>query len=253
MAFIAIGTKIAEFFLLNKQRLIISVNFRAMKLMNIFCGFAFFAFTACSTQSMLTSNVSSTKIDTLLLLKPVTSISVILHGDKPFHDPVLSGWSLINLKNGVVDYLPKKVSLFNADFDSITQNRINDEISNLARLVEHQNGIKNVPFPTAIDSVMKILKIDYALCVYQNGFSRTTDNYFSELGRSYYKLERSYGWDYSRPVKSGSTVIGYILDRKNKNIALYRRDTRDNWEPVDKNHSDKQLQHIFQRYFRDVE
>jgi len=203
---------------------------------------------SCGTTRMLTSGVTSKQIDTILYIKPLTSISVINKGNKPEFDGQMSNLCESHLTNKIIEYFPHSIGLKMVDFDSITQGDVDFHFLNILNAVEQQQSIVNLPIPTFLDSLLKKNNVNYALYVYQSGFTRSKNNYAGQIAKGVLIGVLTLGTVYTVPVKANSLLICCIIDGKNKNIAFYRKDLKQDLDPVNPNTTNSQVEDIFERY-----
>lgn len=207
--------------------------------------------SSCAPKQLMTSEKKLETIEKLTLIKPATAISLISKGDgnKTHYNDSLSAVANENVTMGIIrqlsDYFPvDKISL-----DSLSRQVVENEIYQMARMIQYQKKINNIPFPPYIDSIMKSNNIDYALCVLHIGFSREKGNYGSQVAKGALTGLLTLGMYYTTPVKAVSELTICILDRKNMNIAFHNKSTLQDKEPIDEETTDKQIKAIFDEYF----
>lgn len=211
------------------------------------CGLLFFA-ASCGTTRMLTSGVTANQVDEVLFLRPLTIISLIEKGNRGTYDSVLSVMSEQNVTASLKEHIPERVRLVEQEFDPVMQYSIDSEIHRLIVQVENRQSIRNIRIPPLLDSLMSENETRYALCVFQDGFSRTKSNYGKQVAQGIMVGILTLGHTYYTPIKAYSTLICCIVDRQNQNIAFYRRKVREA-EPTDPQVIESQIEHILDPYF----
>jgi|AntAceMinimDraft_17_1070374.scaffolds.fasta_scaffold02449_8 hypothetical protein len=205
--------------------------------------------TSCGTTKMLTSNIDPKKIDTLIFFKPISAIAYISKRNIAIYDSKLSKIAEDHVVDGIKEYFSDNINIRTVRFDTVMQNRIDTVIISLINIVEKRGKINKIFVPETIDSIMIQMNVNYALCMFHSGFTRTSQNYSGQaekvvaLGLFTFVMLNN-----TVPFKATSNLWCCILDKKNNNIAFYRKNFRQN-EPVDKRITDKQISKIFNKYF----
>ncbi len=195
------------------------------------------------------SAITPNSIDSLLLIPPFSYISLIEKGNRQVFDKKLSKLSSDHLTKGIKEIVDTQVAVLNLNnLDSITNVRLRHEVVQLIQVIERSRELRNVTVPILIDSILTLNRLNYAMCIYHSGFTRSGGNYTAHLAAGI-ALGLLVGFG-TIPIKAYSTVYCIILDSKNKNIAFYRKCFKQDWEPVDKRITDKQLNLLFKGYFR---
>lgn len=204
---------------------------------------------SCSKTQICKSAIAPRIIDTLLLLPPVSHISLIENGNRQFFDKKMSKFSSDHLAKGIKEILDTQMVVLNLnDLDSITNIRLKNDAAQLINVIERSREIRNITIPVFFDSILKLNRLNYAMCIYHSGFTRSGGNYTAHMAAGI-ALGLLGGFAVI-PIKAYSTVYCVILDSKNKNITFYRKCFKQDWEPADKRITDKQLNLLFKGYFR---
>lgn len=203
----------------------------------------------CGTQKMLKTNIDPKIIDSLIFIKPLSNIVIVDENNKEHYDTSLLNLSISNLKSGIKKVFSKRITFIENNFDSITQKRIDNEIFKTAVIVEKTKSIKNIPYPNTIDSIMKINRVKFALCLFHNGYT-VSNEYRKKLGRDALLVSLfSLGAVFVYSVPSTSIITGFIVDSEHQNIAFYRTHKEYGLEPGDEEATNLQLANMFWRYF----
>lgn len=222
------------------------------------------AFFSC-TAVKLPLQTSINRIDTLLILDPVSTIGVIYKGNEVVYDSILSEQSKNNLKSGIKDYIPQRIKVIQIEFDTATQIKIDTTIFSFFLKTENKRKQDTLQFPKLLDSILTKNYIDYALCLFQNGYIRTNENYDKQLlktlgiyaGTALFSLglfayTGSTIFINQSLAKSGSFLSGCIIDNQHKNVVYIKRSIKpvleEKWDPTDKKMTDKQIKEIFDEY-----
>ncbi len=106
----------------------------------------------------------------------------------------------------------------------------------------------NLQFPHFLINCWKKNNVNYALYVYQSGFTRSKNNYAGQIAKGVLIGVLTLGSFYTVPVKANSLLVCCIIDGKNKNIAFYRKDIKQDLDPVNPNTTNNQIEIIFKKY-----
>lgn len=187
------------------------------------------------------------KIDTLLVLPPVTHISIITKGSKPVPDEGLSEETFFATGNWLRKSFPDAVQTKYFSSDSTTRPRLDKFVADITRQLNSERQARKYHIPDSVLTLFDNSKVNFVFCTCNIGFKRTRNN----LINTYQTSEIAgflVGFD-QRPLESSATMTCFILDLKQKNILYFERDVWGNKDPTDINVIKLQLTRIINHYF----
>lgn len=211
--------------------------------------FAILLFTSCGTNRQLTSNRKPADINKLTILKPLTNIQLIERGNSGSYSQYDSDKVRDNILDLLNQHLPQHVQKTNIKMDTVDNLLFQKEMYDLAAVVEHNQQIKDLVLSDKMLSLLGKYDQDYVMGVVSFGFTRVKGNYGKQIAKGMVVGILSLGLYTPIPIKSSSTLICFIVDRKNKNIAFYRKNTGQDKDPTDIKVLEKQINGMLNQYF----
>lgn len=133
--------------------------------------------------------------------------------------------------------------------DTVDNLLFQKEMYDLAAVVEHNQQIKDLVLSDKMLSLLGKYDQDYVMGVVSFGFTRVKGNYGKQIAKGMVVGILSLGLYTPIPIKSSSTLICFIVDRKNKNIAFYRKSVKQDNDPTDFKVLEKQINGMLSQYF----
>lgn len=204
----------------------------------------------CGTVVPKRSGLNPAAIDSLHLVHLPSLIYTISKGDQGEFNPLYSDSSLLIRETIYQDlYFPPSVSLINFEIPE-DEKHIYQQFDQLIREVENKRKIKGITLNDSIYHFLQEKNIRYALLTFNTGFSRDKGNMGKQVAKSIAIGVLSLGTIIPIPSKAYCTSIGLILDRENRNIAFYRRQSQE-MEPLKPKYLKMQHKAIIKSYFKD--
>lgn len=202
----------------------------------------------CTTSQMIVSDISPTTIQQLDYFAPYAEISVIEKKNQATANREFSVLtenlidSILQTKKGykVNDRIVAK--------DDATNNLLKKEVITLINASYQKKALKTMPLPTTIKQLMDNSNSDFALAVFSSGFTRNKGNYGKQIAKGIGVGILTLGLFAPTPVKSNSTIHFLICDKKNNNVALYRRSFLEK-EPLSNEVINQQIDKVLKEYF----
>lgn len=201
------------------------------------------------------ANIRPVGMTDILKIEPFSYISLIEKGNK-----MVINDSISNITKDILDEsletFREKLHLSSEEIkltDSIEKVKLEEEIRDLIISADNKKNVKNVPITPLLDSLLNTNNKRYGLIIVQSGFTRTIGDYRGQIakgvglgvltgvltGMAYYQV----------PIKAHSTLYAMIYDNQNKNITFYNKSSQDK-DPTKKENIIKQLNKVFEKYFR---
>lgn len=212
-----------------------------------------FLFSSCDPTRKITSSVKPTEITDLQLFRPISYITLIDAGNRPFYNDSLSKKSQHLIKKSLrsnQEPLPLTDDIHIED--TSLQNKLDVEAVRLMIRAFNHKKKDSLHIPPLIDSVLDARGKRYGLIIFAEGFARTSDNYTNQTMKGIGIGILTLGSYYTVPNKSGSTFHAMIVDAQNNNVAFYRFITEIEWHPLNEKVVKTQLFRLFNGYFYKV-
>lgn len=187
------------------------------------------------------------KIDTLLVLSPVTHIAVISKGGKQLIDGDLSKKAFFNTGNWLRKSFPDSVKTKYFSSDSITLSRLDNFVADISRQLNSERQARKYQLPDSILTLFDSTEVNFVFCTYNIGFKRTRDNLINTHLASEI-ADFLIGFN-QRPLESSAAMTCFILDLRQKNILFFERHVWGNKDPTDINVIKLQLSKIITHCF----
>lgn len=205
--------------------------------------------TSCGTNRQLTSNRKPSEINKLAIINPLARIDVIEKGNSGEYSKTESEKVAADILDILDKNLPNTVQKNRIKIDSSDLLALQKEMFALVVSVEQKQKINDVFLSEKMLLLMGKYEQDYVLGVFEQGFTRVKGNYGKQIAKGIGIGILTLGLVIPTPVKSSSTLICFIADRKNKNIAFYRKDVGSESNPTDKKVLSRQIKGTIGYYF----
>jgi hypothetical protein len=148
--------------------------------------------------------------------------------------------------------LPENVKVKTITTDSVMQRNILNAAQKIVRDIEkRKKRIKKVVIPEVLIKSLDSANEDFGFVILESGFARTYNNYINHL---IYNRDPSLllgmGTVEYTPYKEGSMLIGFIIDKKNRNLAYYKKIFWQQRDPTEKIVIKAQLHDLMMSYFQ---
>lgn len=207
------------------------------------------ALAGCSTQRQLVSDRKPVEIDNMLILKPLTRVEMINKGNRAEYSPELSAEVASTIAAEVDNLLPAHIKRQKLDIDSVGVQELYRELYLIASSVEKSRNVKGTRLSENMVALLDTYGYDYAMGVLNFGFTRAKGNYGKQIAKGVGVGILTLGMVVPVPVKAYSTMICYIIDKPNNNIAFYRKDMAQDREPTDPHGIHDQVGKLLVPYF----
>lgn len=208
--------------------------------------------TSCGTTKQLTSDLKPKEINKILILKPFARIDLIGKDNKSEYSQENSEQVMSSILESVEKHIPARIVRQKLEIDSLEQYAVYKEIYNLAMTVEQNTKIKGITLNDKMIELLEKNNHNYAIGVLNFGFSRSKGNYGKEVAKGIGVGILTLGLYTPVPIKSYSTIICFIIDKKNRNIAFYRKNLGQERDPTKKEVIDSQIGDMLNQYFQIV-
>ena len=215
----------------------------------IYVSFLLVFFSSCGINRQLVSSVKPSQIDKILIIKSFAQIDTIGIGNKPAYDKKTSTEVSEDLLSNIGNLLPYRIKKVSPSSDSVETWRFNQEMFKIIANVEQLQKIEGYQISDTLVGLMEKYDCNYAIGAIDVGFSRTKSNYAKQVAKSIGIGLLTLGMVVPISYKSTSSMYCFIVDRKNKNIAFFRRDLGIEKEPTDKMVIFEQVTNMLQPYF----
>ncbi|MES2774592.1 MAG: hypothetical protein V4722_10430 [Bacteroidota bacterium] len=206
-------------------------------------------FQRCSTTRQLTSDRKAHEISSLLILQPVAKIGLINKGNKPETNVPFSKKATKEIELQVKNLLPENILVSQLNVDESQDSTIPNAITYIVNEVEKVKTLNRIVVPESLLHFLDSANHDFCLGILEVGFVRSKDNYDKQhdLGNmTQFATLGLYGFV---PYKSSSTMVCFIVDRKNRNLAFYRRGTWKETDPTERIVIKAHLDDLISKYF----
>lgn len=189
------------------------------------------------------------KVDNLLILPPLIEIKVIKAGNKLEIDTLLTNQVRKEILYQAKTLIPDTIKTVQFEASDLQTKEIYKAIEKMLKIGEGKFKPKAVPIPDFLINLLDSANKDYGLGIVDMGFLRTDENYSSEYTKSaqlkFFTL-RVYGL---YPRKSLSTMICFIMNRKQKTLSFYEKISWSERNPAETVVIRSQLHHLLMSYF----
>lgn len=191
-------------------------------------------------------------VKSILLAGPFTDIRTIVTGNRQEFDYSLSFDVYTEMSKQIKTLIPDGVKIKTVMADSVTQRNILNAAEGIIKDIEKRSkAIRKVSIPDVLIKSLETANEDFGFVILESGFARTRKKYTNHLlyNRAAVILLSMGSVDYI-PYKEGSMLIGFIVDRKNKNLAYYKKIIWAQRDPTEKIVIKAQLHDLMMSYFQ---
>ena len=224
--------------------------FMILRFFNSILIFLPIVFLECSPPKKALSNKDSNLVQNLLIFPTYSKISVIEKGDKRVKSESFSGEAESEIKTQLINYIPSAVTKKFLESDSTLKENINTSGIKLIKSLKASLSPRKVEVPGFLLNILDSLDQDYGLLIVQDGFTRTSGNLKTQYIKRKEIALATLGFYNTEPNSSYSVMIGVLIDKKRKQISLYKELYWRNKEPNDKFVIRSQIRDIILYYFQ---
>ena len=206
--------------------------------------------SSCGTNRQLVSERRPSEIRELTVVKPITNIEIIESGNRGTYSKMETDNATANIVDVLNRTIPTDIKIQNLKMDTTDKVVFQRELHLLVNYVEGQQQIKGVSLSPKMLAIMNKYNQDFAIGVLEVGFARAKGNYGRQIAKGVGIGILTLGFYVPVPIKSASTMICLIVDRKNNNVAFYRKNNGQELNPTEKTVIERQLKGILDPYFR---
>jgi hypothetical protein len=203
-----------------------------------------------TTTNQLVSSVKPENIEELAILAPFTEIRYTNKDTRGLYSEEFSQAARKNLLKAIPEVMPLDLSYQIYERSPLEEELLGKEIYQLVNEVEHKKNIKTIKIKPGLVSLLSLYEENYIMGFVLAGFGKSNLN---EDERRY--KPNAYGTLFISTIPPEdflprSTLICFIIDKQNKNLAYYRKQTMYEREPADKKVTDVQMSFLIRKYFR---
>lgn len=185
-----------------------------------------------------------------MILSPLTEIDIINTKDQLQKSETFSSTAEIQIKKQLNDFIPDNIASVPFYCDADMQKNIDSVSVVLIKTVKRSSPVNRVKVPELFFTILDSAKQDYGLIILHTGFSRSEENLVNQYIRHHTEAIATLGLINRVPNKSYSTMIGLIVDRRNRKIAMYKELYWRNRDPNQKVVIKSQLRDVLLSYFQ---
>ena len=187
------------------------------------------------------------KIESLLVLPPISQIAVINNGNKLQIDKELSDKTFFLTLTTLQKSFPDSVKTQYFSADSMTLSQLTNFVSSVNKKINSERLARKYQIPDSILNLFDTSKINFVFGTFNIGFKRGKNNLVNQhLASEIADLMIGYNL---RPLESSASMSCFILDLRKKNILYFERDLWKNKDPTDIKLIQLQLSRIITHYF----
>jgi hypothetical protein len=190
---------------------------------------------------------SDIKVDSLLVLPPVTQIGLISKGSKGPIDDGLSEKTFDITRDYLQKGFPNSVKTTYYSADSTSRAKLNAFVARITSKINSEKQARKYYLPDSIITLFDTEKVRFVFCTSNWGFRRTRDNFINTYQRR--EVVNFFIIPTGKPHESFASVTCMIFDLKEKNIVYFERDILENRDPTDIKVINLQLRRIINHCF----
>ena len=213
--------------------------------------FAVFILTGCGNSKHFVSKDSAGQIREILLAGPFTSVAIIEKGNNQEIDNTISQEVLNEMNNQIATAIPDSIQVQRLKADSALESDILSQSHKIINAIRQKISVKRVEIPGRLIEIMDSVHQDFCFIILEGGLTRTKANYIKQL---YYTRPAvsmiSLGYLDYIPYRQNSGVIGFIIDRKRKQLAYFKKIVWPDRDPTEKIVIKGQLHDLMMSYFQ---
>lgn len=194
--------------------------------------------------------IPADQIDELLVLEPVTYISLINKGNQSEPSDSIGQISkalwmdLVTVNKGKMP-----IGKMIADIPDHEKDFYKSEVEDLFVKADNRKTSSNLKIPPLLYQIMEENNSRYVMLSYLTGFTRRKGNMGGQVAKSIGIGILTMGMYSPVPVKAYSNIYVLILDKETNQIAYYKKSLLAEKEPLEQKVLSKQFNQIFKGYF----
>lgn len=185
----------------------------------------------------------------LLVFPVISEIKVIKIRDKLETDTNLSNYVRNEIVNQVKTIVPDSINATLLKNQEFRLKEIYKCLNDVVKIVESKFKPKTIKAPELLLQLLETTGSDLGLCIFDRGFIRTDENQSKEYTKSVELNVLSLGVYSLFPNKSFSTMICFVVDRKQKTLSFYDKSTWREGNPTETVVIKSQLHRLLMSYF----
>ena len=211
--------------------------------------FLLVVFSGCFTPKRALRRDDSHAVDSLIIFPTYSSVSLIEKGDKLVKDEAFSEEAEDKIKAGLLKYIPNPVTKRFMEVGPMLEKNIYEAGIKLIKSVRKSGFPIRAKIPDFLLHIIDSLGHDYGLLIIQDGFTRTPANYRNQTIKRTALTATSLGLYNTTPNFSYAVMIGILIDKKRRDVSLYKELYWRNKDPNDENVIRAQIREILLYYF----
>lgn len=205
--------------------------------------------TSCTSLHSLHSGVSPEEITDVVLIEPLSYISLIEKGNRAQHHDSLSDVSCELLTDVLRMRSRPQITAFQFPEDTLVYKEIEQDIQIMLMIAEHQQNVENIRSSQTLDSLILSSGKRYGMVAVSTGFTRGRGNYGKEVAKGVAVGVLTLGMYSQAPIKNRSDIYIGIIDARESRLVFYNRSQQPEQDPLDHLVLLNQLHDIFGVYF----
>ena len=200
----------------------------------------------CSTPKPLISPISD------VLIFPIeATIGIVDKGNKFEADSALSNKNGKELSQLIPTFIPAETKYSHYNITPGEIEEFKNAYQHVVKIAEKQEtSIKIITAPKFLLDILEKQNKTFGLCILSSGFIRSQSNLANQQLRSAALYFGSLGTYQSKPYKSASGLLGFIVDRNSKKIKFYSRVIWKDKDPTDTIVLKRQAERLIQKCFK---
>ena len=189
------------------------------------------------------------KVDRLLILPPLSEIKVIKTSNKLETDTSLTNKVRTEILYQAKTLIPDSIKTVQFEASDLQSQEIYKAFERILETAENKFKPKSVKIPDFLLNLLDSTNQDFGLGIVNVGFLRTDKNQSGEYTKSVRLNFFTLGLYSFIPRKSFSTIICFIMDRKQKTLRFYEKSSWSERNPTETVVIKSQLHHLLMSYF----
>ena len=210
------------------------------------------SFIQCAAHKRAIINKNSSPVTSILIFPICSQIDVVEKKDQKIRSETLSSASEAAIKKHLDKYIPEDVKKYYFECNEQHQVEIINTNFQLIKSVKRAVVIKNTKVPEYLLEILDSMKEDYGLFIFHEGFTRTQVNLEKEYTRRYMLGFETAGFYRTEPNAAYSVMIGLLIDRKKRQVAMYKELYWRNRDPNEEVVVRSQVRDIILWYYQNV-
>jgi hypothetical protein len=205
--------------------------------------------TSCTSMHPLLSGVTAEEINDIVLIEPLSYISLIEKGNQAKLHDSLSGVSHELITEVLRMRSRPHVTAYSHIEDTLIYKEIEEDIQVMLMIAEHQQNVENIRSSQTLDSLILSSGKRYGMVAVTTGFTRGYGNYGREVAKGVAVGVLTLGMYTQAPIKNRSDIYIGIVDARESRLVFYNRSQQPEQDPLDHLVLLDQLHDIFGAYF----